>query len=77
MEEQDPYFRTADPDNEHDSYREALERLEKKHRTKVAKVKQNWVIFKFNKFSLEISFAGDERMDRFGNALSGNDEERS
>lgn len=38
LDEQDPYFRIADPDNEHDRYREALERLEKKHRIKVAKV---------------------------------------
>lgn len=38
-EEQDPYFRVADLDREHDNYREALARLEKKHREKVAKVK--------------------------------------
>lgn len=36
--EQDPYFRLSDPDNEHERFKDAEDRLEKKHREKVAKV---------------------------------------
>lgn len=36
--EQDPYFRQVDPDKEHQMYKDALRRLERKHRDKVAKV---------------------------------------
>lgn len=40
--DQDPYFRVADQDNEHENYREALQRVEKQHRTKVSKV--DWLL---------------------------------
>uniref|UniRef100_A0A914XLA2 E2 domain-containing protein n=1 Tax=Plectus sambesii TaxID=2011161 RepID=A0A914XLA2_9BILA len=40
--EQDPYFRQVDPDNEHQMYKDALHRLERKHREKVAKVMREW-----------------------------------
>lgn len=38
-EEQDPYFKDDSNANEHDRFRDAEERLEKKHRKKVTKVK--------------------------------------
>lgn len=39
---EDPYFRVADPDNEHELYKEALKRLDERHRQKVAKVMREW-----------------------------------
>ena len=41
-DEQDPYFKDDQTANEHDRFREAEERLEKKHRKKVTKVITEW-----------------------------------
>ncbi|KAI1732120.1 e2 domain of amyloid precursor protein [Ditylenchus destructor] len=41
-EEQDPYFKDDSNANEHDRFRDAEERLEKKHRKKVTKVITEW-----------------------------------
>ncbi|KRT85318.1 hypothetical protein AMK59_2419 [Oryctes borbonicus] len=38
----DPYFTHFDPRNEHQNYKEALERLEETHREKVTKVMKDW-----------------------------------
>ncbi|XP_060532115.1 amyloid-beta-like protein [Cylas formicarius] len=38
----DPYFTHFDPRNEHQSYREAQERLEETHREKVTRVMKDW-----------------------------------
>ncbi|XP_018326390.2 amyloid-beta-like protein [Agrilus planipennis] len=38
----DPYFTHFDPRNEHQSYKEAQERLEEAHREKVTKVMKDW-----------------------------------
>ncbi|CAG9820159.1 unnamed protein product [Phaedon cochleariae] len=38
----DPYFTHFDPRNEHDSYKEAQERLEEIHREKVTRVMKDW-----------------------------------
>ncbi|KAJ8979479.1 hypothetical protein NQ317_000355, partial [Molorchus minor] len=38
----DPYFTHFDPRNEHESYKEAQERLEETHREKVTKVMKDW-----------------------------------
>ncbi|CAJ0933517.1 unnamed protein product, partial [Mesorhabditis belari] len=40
--EQDPYFKTIDPTNEHENFKKAAERLEKKHRDKINKVMKEW-----------------------------------
>lgn len=40
--EQDPYFTEDSEANEHDRYKDATERLEKKHRNKVTKVINEW-----------------------------------
>lgn len=40
--DQDPYFRSADPENEHAMYTAAVQRLEKRHREKVSKVMAEW-----------------------------------
>uniref|UniRef100_A0A1I7ZKG7 A4_EXTRA domain-containing protein n=1 Tax=Steinernema glaseri TaxID=37863 RepID=A0A1I7ZKG7_9BILA len=39
---QDAYFKEIDLENEHDKFREAQKRLDKKHRAKVAKVINEW-----------------------------------
>jgi amyloid beta A4 protein len=41
-QQQDPYFKDDVAANEHDRFREAEERLEKKHRKKVTKVITEW-----------------------------------
>ncbi|KAF7629282.1 A4_EXTRA domain-containing protein [Meloidogyne graminicola] len=41
-EQQDPYFKEDNTENEHERFREAEERLEKKHRKKVTKVITGW-----------------------------------
>ncbi|XP_019881094.1 amyloid-beta-like protein [Aethina tumida] len=38
----DPYFTHFDPRNEHESYKEAQERLEESHREKVTRVMKDW-----------------------------------
>jgi amyloid beta A4 protein len=42
VEQQDPYFKEDATENEHERFREAEERLEKKHRKKVTKVITEW-----------------------------------
>lgn len=37
-ESQDPYFKMSDPANEHERFKEAQQRLEKRHRAKINKV---------------------------------------
>ncbi|CAJ0578915.1 unnamed protein product, partial [Mesorhabditis spiculigera] len=39
---QDPYFKTVDPDNEHENFKNAMERLERKYRDKLNKVMNEW-----------------------------------
>lgn len=41
-EDQDPYFKNKDSANEHENFREAEERLDKKHREKIDKVMKEW-----------------------------------
>lgn len=50
-DEQDPYFRIADPDREHSEYLAALERLEKRHREKVAKVRRKFLLGNYTGWS--------------------------
>lgn len=40
--EDDPYFRLADPEKEHELYREAVARLESRHHSRVVKVMKDW-----------------------------------
>ncbi|VDN26089.1 unnamed protein product [Gongylonema pulchrum] len=39
---QDPYFKLSDPANEHERFKEAQQRLEKRHRAKINKVMREW-----------------------------------
>ncbi|VDM99135.1 unnamed protein product, partial [Thelazia callipaeda] len=39
---QDPYFKISDPVNEHERFKEAQQRLEKRHRAKINKVMREW-----------------------------------
>ncbi|VDM44515.1 unnamed protein product [Toxocara canis] len=39
---QDPYFKISDPANEHERFKEAEQRLDKKHRAKIDKVMREW-----------------------------------
>ncbi|VDM77307.1 unnamed protein product, partial [Strongylus vulgaris] len=41
-EGQDPYFKSKDPVNEHENFKDAEERLDKKHREKIEKVMKEW-----------------------------------
>ncbi|ETN87242.1 hypothetical protein NECAME_00101 [Necator americanus] len=41
-EGQDPYFKNKDPANEHENFKDAEERLDKKHREKIEKVMKEW-----------------------------------
>uniref|UniRef100_A0A1I7XNP2 E2 domain-containing protein n=1 Tax=Heterorhabditis bacteriophora TaxID=37862 RepID=A0A1I7XNP2_HETBA len=42
LEGQDPYFKTNEPENEHENFKDAEERLDKKHREKIDKVMKEW-----------------------------------
>uniref|UniRef100_A0A8R1TUU5 A4_EXTRA domain-containing protein n=1 Tax=Onchocerca volvulus TaxID=6282 RepID=A0A8R1TUU5_ONCVO len=39
---QDPYFKISDPVNEHERFKEAQQRVEKRHRAKINKVMREW-----------------------------------
>ncbi|KAL3982192.1 E2 domain of amyloid precursor family protein [Acanthocheilonema viteae] len=39
---QDPYFKMSDPVNEHERFKEAQQRVEKRHRAKINKVMREW-----------------------------------
>uniref|UniRef100_A0A915PSW0 A4_EXTRA domain-containing protein n=1 Tax=Setaria digitata TaxID=48799 RepID=A0A915PSW0_9BILA len=39
---QDPYFKMSDPVNEHERFKEAQQRIEKRHRAKINKVMREW-----------------------------------
>ena len=39
---QDPYFKKVDYQHEHENYKDALDRLEKKHRSKIDEVMKEW-----------------------------------
>ncbi|VDK43353.1 unnamed protein product [Anisakis simplex] len=41
-QQQDPYFKISDPINEHERFKEAGQRLDKKHRAKIDKVMREW-----------------------------------
>ncbi|XGW33348.1 hypothetical protein V3C99_017637 [Haemonchus contortus] len=41
-EGQDPYFKNKDPANEHENFKDAEDRLDKKHREKIEKVMKEW-----------------------------------
>ncbi|KJH44490.1 amyloid A4 extracellular domain protein [Dictyocaulus viviparus] len=41
-EDQDPYFKNRDSSNEHENFKDAEDRLDKKHREKIDKVMKEW-----------------------------------
>lgn len=65
-DEQDPYFTEMPQANEHDRYKEAQERLEKKYRTKVTKVITEWseLFERYNKMKAKDP-QGTEKYRRF------------
>lgn len=63
--EQDPYFKEDPQANEHERFREAEERLEKRHRKKVTKIITEWseLFTRYNKMK-EKDPAGAEQYKR-------------
>lgn len=44
---QDPYYKISDPANEHEHFKDAQQRLEKRHRAKINKVFLRSIFFQF------------------------------
>lgn len=55
-EGQDPYFKNKDPANEHENFKDAEDRLDKKHREKIEKVRilEEWLSYEILQLTTEL-----------------------